>query len=198
MIINLVNMSPSSYENPTAKKVETKTADGVVEGFYSYISPDGKIITNQYRADAAGFQSSLAPSNVNEVAPPAAVVPVVAVPDPVYVESVDYDDTPTPEVGVYQEQQQQQQQPPVDPVVYQREPAATYLADANAVAPQPQFVQSHPVLKGYEAVPLGPSLEPQAVPVLVNSNPLPNNLVRVEQRPSGIIEHQLSRFHATR
>ena len=66
------------FDNPTARKVETKTADGVVEGFYSYASPDGRIITNQYRADPVnGFQSSLAPANGE---PHPVVLPVAPAP----------------------------------------------------------------------------------------------------------------------
>lgn len=44
------------YSNPTSSKIETKRADGVVEGSYSYLSPDGRIITNNYVADPLGFR----------------------------------------------------------------------------------------------------------------------------------------------
>ena len=44
------------YSNPTATKSETRTLDGVVEGSYSYLSPDGRIITNNYAADHTGFR----------------------------------------------------------------------------------------------------------------------------------------------
>ena len=44
------------YSNPTATKSETRTADGFVEGTYSYVSPDGRIITNNYAADHTGFR----------------------------------------------------------------------------------------------------------------------------------------------
>ncbi len=49
------------YSNPTATKAETRNADGTVEGTYSYVSPDGRIITNNYHADGTGFRSDLFP-----------------------------------------------------------------------------------------------------------------------------------------
>ena len=44
------------YSNPTSTKSESRTLDGIVEGTYSYISPDGRIITNNYAADHTGFR----------------------------------------------------------------------------------------------------------------------------------------------
>ncbi|TRY79988.1 hypothetical protein TCAL_11363 [Tigriopus californicus] len=51
------------FDNPLSSKQEVKTADGVVQGSYSYASPDGRLITNNYISDDYGFRSSLAPSN---------------------------------------------------------------------------------------------------------------------------------------
>ncbi len=58
------------YSNPTSSKFETRNANGQVEGTYSYLAPDGRVITNNYVADPYdGFRSSLAP-------PPGAAVEV--------------------------------------------------------------------------------------------------------------------------
>ncbi len=45
------------YTNPTSSKYERKDALGNVEGTYSYVSPDGRVITNNYVADPYGFRS---------------------------------------------------------------------------------------------------------------------------------------------
>ncbi len=64
------------YSNPTSTKYERKDALGNVEGTYSYVSPDGRIVTNNYVADPYGFRSSLAPANDEEWLPPGAPIPL--------------------------------------------------------------------------------------------------------------------------
>ena len=45
------------YSNPTSSKFETKDAYGNVEGTYSYLSPDGRVVTNNYASSAGdGFR----------------------------------------------------------------------------------------------------------------------------------------------
>ena len=51
------------YNNPSSSKVESRTLDGTVRGSYSYLSPDGRVVTNEYVADRNGFRSSLDPAN---------------------------------------------------------------------------------------------------------------------------------------
>jgi hypothetical protein len=51
------------YDNPSSTKVESRTHDGTVRGSYSYLAPDGRILTNNYIADHNGFRSSLDPAN---------------------------------------------------------------------------------------------------------------------------------------
>jgi len=48
----------------------------VVQGSYSYLSPDGHIIVNNYIADEHGFRSSLAPTVAHDVAHGHGVAPV--------------------------------------------------------------------------------------------------------------------------
>ena len=44
------------YSNPNSAKVETKSADGIVRGSYTYIDAHGKLQTTQYISDAFGFR----------------------------------------------------------------------------------------------------------------------------------------------
>ena len=44
------------YSNPNSAKVETKSADGIVRGSYTYIDAHGKLQTVQYISDAFGFR----------------------------------------------------------------------------------------------------------------------------------------------
>ena len=44
------------YSNPNSAKVETKSADGIVRGSYTYVDPEGKLQTVQYISDAFGFR----------------------------------------------------------------------------------------------------------------------------------------------
>lgn len=46
------------YSNPLGSKVESKTADGVVRGAYSYIDANGQLQTVQYISDVLGFRAS--------------------------------------------------------------------------------------------------------------------------------------------
>ncbi len=45
------------YSNPNSAKVETKTADGVVRGAYSYIDANGLLQSVKYISDALGFRA---------------------------------------------------------------------------------------------------------------------------------------------
>ena len=44
------------YSNPNSAKVETKSADGVVRGSYSYIDANGILQRTEYISDALGFR----------------------------------------------------------------------------------------------------------------------------------------------
>jgi hypothetical protein len=44
------------YSNPDSSKTEVKTADGVVQGSYSYIDANGVLQTTNYISDALGFR----------------------------------------------------------------------------------------------------------------------------------------------
>ena len=44
------------YSNTNSAKVETKSADGIVRGSYTYIDAHGKLQTTQYISDAFGFR----------------------------------------------------------------------------------------------------------------------------------------------
>ena len=44
------------YSNVNSAKVETKSADGIVRGSYTYIDAHGKLQTTQYISDAFGFR----------------------------------------------------------------------------------------------------------------------------------------------
>ncbi|CAG0883233.1 unnamed protein product [Darwinula stevensoni] len=50
------------YANKDQAKEERKFPDGTVIGSYSYNSPDGTLVTNNYVADEHGFRSNLAPT----------------------------------------------------------------------------------------------------------------------------------------
>ena len=58
------------YSHDLSSKEEIRTPDGIVKGSYSYLSPDGRVITNNYVADAWGFRSSLSPSGPVPLHPP--------------------------------------------------------------------------------------------------------------------------------
>jgi len=47
------------YDNPGSSKAEVRTSDGVVRGSYSYLSPDGQVVTNDYVADHNGFRDEI-------------------------------------------------------------------------------------------------------------------------------------------
>lgn len=59
------------YADARSQKQEVRTADGVVQGSYSYRAPNGQLIKNDYVADANGFRSSLAPTAPKDFALPA-------------------------------------------------------------------------------------------------------------------------------
>ena len=44
------------YSNPTSAKQEFKTADGIVQGTYSYVDANGVVQTTNYIADDYGFR----------------------------------------------------------------------------------------------------------------------------------------------
>jgi hypothetical protein len=44
------------YSDPNSERQETRTADGVVRGFYNYLDSDGHVQTVYYIADALGFR----------------------------------------------------------------------------------------------------------------------------------------------
>ena len=44
------------YSNPNSAKVETKDADGIVRGSYSYIDANGLLQRTEYISDALGFR----------------------------------------------------------------------------------------------------------------------------------------------
>ena len=46
------------YSNPLSAKQESKTADGIVHGSYSYIDANNRIQTVQYISDALGFRAA--------------------------------------------------------------------------------------------------------------------------------------------
>ena len=54
-----------TYTDINSAKTEVGTPHGV-SGQYSYLSPDGHVITNKYYADASGFHSSLAPTAAHD------------------------------------------------------------------------------------------------------------------------------------
>ena len=71
------------YSNPNSAKVETKSADGIVRGSYTYVDPEGKLQTVQYISDAFGFRvagTNIPVHVVDEPAPAPAVVEVAAAP----------------------------------------------------------------------------------------------------------------------
>merc|ERR1711881_671639 len=63
------------YSNPTSAKQEFKTADGIVQGTYSYVDANGVVQTTNYIADDYGFR--VAATNLPQ-APVAAPVAAVA------------------------------------------------------------------------------------------------------------------------
>ena len=65
------------YSNPDSSKSEIKTADGIVQGSYSYVDANGILQTTNYISDALGFR--VAATNL-PVAPVAEAVAVEAVP----------------------------------------------------------------------------------------------------------------------
>ena len=46
------------YSNPNSAKAESRTADGVVRGSYSYVDANGELQTVQYISDALGFRAA--------------------------------------------------------------------------------------------------------------------------------------------
>ena len=88
------------YSNEHSSKVETKTADGITRGSYSYVTPDGQVITNNYVSDYTGFKSSLAPSN--GVAPGYLTAQPAPVPAPAPVITAPVHTNVVPETVLYQ------------------------------------------------------------------------------------------------
>ena len=66
------------YSNPNSAKVETKDADGIVRGSYSYIDANGKLQTVQYISDVFGFRVAATNIPVHEVDAPAPAVVAAA------------------------------------------------------------------------------------------------------------------------
>jgi hypothetical protein len=64
------------YSNPTSAKQEYKTADGIVQGTYSYVDANGIVQTTNYIADDYGFR--VAATNLPQAPVAAPVQPIVA------------------------------------------------------------------------------------------------------------------------
>merc|ERR1712139_235647 len=68
------------YSDPNSHKEESAVATPygpVVKGSYSYTTPDGQVIVNEYYADENGFRSSLAPTAEQDVHPAPEYAPEV-------------------------------------------------------------------------------------------------------------------------
>ena len=46
----------TSLSSGLSTREESRTPDGTVHGSYSYVDPDGRLITNNYVADSSGFR----------------------------------------------------------------------------------------------------------------------------------------------
>ena len=124
------------YSNPTSSKFETKSADGTVEGSYSYLSPDGRVITNNYVSQPGfGFKSSLAPANGEEaiLVDPALVADVPAA------------------------------IPAIDPVVADIGAAIVDVYDNEPIAPVAPVADPYVPLQVHEAVPSDHAVDPYVV-----------------------------------
>merc|ERR1711997_863837 len=64
------------YSNPTSAKQEYKTADGIVQGTYSYVDANGIVQTTNYVADGHGFR--VAATNLPQAPVAAPIEPTVA------------------------------------------------------------------------------------------------------------------------
>merc|ERR1711994_583908 len=71
------------YSNPTSAKQEYKTADGIIQGTYSYVDANGIVQTTNYIANGQGFR--VAATNLPQAPVAAPIEPTVAaeVPDAV-------------------------------------------------------------------------------------------------------------------
>jgi len=161
------------YSNPTSSKYERKDAYGNVEGTYSYLGPDGRVVTNNYVADPAGFRSSLAPSNgVREIVEEAVAVPIAAAVDPVVAD-----------VGVAVADAFQ---PPVEAAVYTPDTFAVHEAvpaydEANLIT----HAVEHHVRPAVVAQPARAVVHQRVVEPLVRHEPVVHH--RVEHKPVAIV-----------
>lgn len=72
---NILGETTFGHREPTQSHDSVQDAFGNRVGSYSYLSPDGRVLTTDYVADANGFRVR---SNALPVAPVAPVVPAVA------------------------------------------------------------------------------------------------------------------------
>ena len=71
------------YSNKDSAKQEFKTADGIIQGTYSYVDANGIVQTTNYIADGLGFR--VAATNLPQAPVAAPIAPVAAAETPVAV-----------------------------------------------------------------------------------------------------------------
>ena len=123
------------YSTPESSKVETKTADGIVRGSYTYIDADGRLQTVQYISDALGFR--VAGTNV-----PVHVVPEEHVATPAY-EAAYVEETP---VVTYAVDQTTYPEVPESAPAVEEHPAVTYEVAAPVEAIKSEVVAAQPIV----------------------------------------------------